>query len=68
MYLMTNKSENSNKTLNPLPKNPPMNFGGGIPSIFSRGASVGPKSTPKVKFNQSTFHTQHKGGTAGGGK
>lgn len=65
---MTNKSENNHKPLNPLPKNPPMNFGGGVPSIFSKGSGIGPKTAPKVKFNQSTFHTQHKGGTVGGSK
>ncbi len=65
---MTNSDNKSKKPINPLPKNPPMNFGGGIPSIFSKGSDIGPKNAPKVKFNQSTFHTQHKGGTVGGGK
>lgn len=62
---MTNNSENKNKS---LPKMPPMNFGGGKPSIFSGGKSFGPKVSHQGKFNQSTFHTQHKGGTVGGGK
>lgn len=64
---MTNKKSDSKKPINPLPKNPPMNFGRGIPSVFSKGTSS-PKKTPMTKFNQATFHTQHKGGTAGGGK
>lgn len=68
MYQMTNNDIENKKPINPLPKNPPMNFGGGTPSVFSKGSVVGPKIVPKIKFNQSTFHTQHKGGTVGGGK
>lgn len=63
---MTNKE--GNKKTNPLPKMPPMNFGGGPPSVFSKGKSFSQKGAPQGKFNQSTFHTQHKGGTVGGGK
>lgn len=63
---MTNKQDS--KKTNPLPKMPPMNFGGGGPSIFSKGSRVPQKGSPQVKFNQSTFHTQHKGGPVGGGK
>lgn len=62
---MTN---NTDKKTNPLPKMPAMNFGGGHPSMFSGGKSFGPKIANRGKFNQATFHTQHKGGTAGGGK
>lgn len=65
---MTNNNTGNAKPINPLPKNPPMNFGGGVPFIFSKGSVSGPKNTPTGKFNQSTFHTQHKGGSAGGGK
>lgn len=60
--------ENKKKAVNPLPKNPPMNFGGGIPSVFSGGEKFTSKAGGQGKFNQSTFHTQHKGGPVGGGK
>jgi hypothetical protein len=63
---MTNND--NNKKTNPLPKMPPMNFGRGMPSIFSKGGRVSQKGSPQGKFNQSTFHTQHKGGPAGSGK
>lgn len=63
---MTNIKED--KKINPLPKMPPLNFGGGGPSMFSRGVSSGPKGAQRGKFNQATFHTQHKGGPASGGK
>lgn len=62
---MTN---NADKKINPLPKMPPMSFSGGRPSMFSKGKPFGPKTSHQGKFNQSTFHTQHKGGTVGGGK
>lgn len=60
---MTNKSLKESK---PLPKRPSLNFGGGMPSMFSRGGFVA-KNTNQGKFNQATFHTQHKGGSAGSG-
>lgn len=63
---MTNTMPENKKVINPLPKNPPMNFGGGLPSMFSKGADSQSKGFTQGKFNQSTFHTQHKGGTSGG--
>lgn len=63
---MTNN--NSDKKINPLPKLPPMNFGGGKPSIYTKGQNFTAKGSTQGKFNQSTFHTQHKGGPVGGGK
>lgn len=63
---MTNKD--TDKKTNPLPKMPPMNFGGGAPSIFSKDNRFSQKGAQQGKFNQSTFHTQHKGGPVGGGK
>lgn len=62
---MTN---NADKKINPLPKMPPLNFGGGVPSVFSKGKNMPQKGFTQGKFNQSTFHTQHKGGPVGGGK
>jgi hypothetical protein len=44
----------------------PLNFGK-KPTILPGSANFGPKPKPMSKFNQSTFHTQHKGGPAAGG-
>lgn len=64
---MAGSSEEKPKN-NPLPKNPPMNFGGGIPSMFSKGKFNPPGQRAVRTGGQSTFHTQHKGGPVGGGK
>jgi hypothetical protein len=72
---MTNKSEE--KTKEPLsqpstgqdaavPKLPTLNFGPKKPSMFSGNKGFFPKGNPRAKFNQATFHTQHKGGPSGG--
>lgn len=58
---MANNTEGSK-----IPKIPTLNFGYKRPSMFSGGPKFNPKGAPKGKFNQSTFHTQHKGGTSGG--
>lgn len=65
---MTNKSkETKDKApLSKVPKNPISNFGFKRPSLFSGNKGFVPKGNPGVKFNQSTFHTQHKGGPSGG--
>lgn len=49
-----------------VPKMPSLNFGGGRPSIFSLNKNFMPKVVQRGKFNQATFHTQHKGGPSGG--
>jgi chorismate synthase len=57
---------NDDKKAVEIPKIPTLNFGAGRPSMFSRGGKFMPKNMSKGKFNQATFHTQHKGGTSGG--
>lgn len=49
-----------------IPKIPTLSFGFKKPSMFSGNKGFVPKGTPGAKFNQSTFHTQHKGGPSGG--
>jgi len=49
-----------------IPKIPTLSFGFKKPSMFSGNKGFMPKGTPGAKFNQSTFHTQHKGGPSGG--
>jgi len=49
-----------------IPKIPTLNFGYKKPSMFSGNKGFMPKGNPGAKFNQSTFHTQHKGGPSGG--
>lgn len=49
-----------------IPKIPTLSFGGGRPSIFSTNKGFVPKGAQRGKFNQATFHTQHKGGPSGG--
>lgn len=49
-----------------IPKIPTLSFGGKRPSMFSSNKGFVPKGTQRGKFNQATFHTQHKGGTSGG--
>jgi hypothetical protein len=52
--------------VNEPPKIPTLNLGK-RPSLFSGGSKVSlPKGFSPGKFNQSTFHTQHKGGPSGG--
>jgi len=57
---------NSSKKSTEIPKIPPLTFGGGKPSIFTSNKDFAPKLPQKGKFNQATFHTQHKGGPSGG--
>lgn len=65
---MTNKGDKNDneKASSQIPKLPPLNFGFKKPSMFSGNKGFMPKGNPRVKFNQSTFHTQHKGGPSGG--
>lgn len=65
MANIDDKKEDKPKST-PIPKLPPLNFSGGKPSMFSKGKGFTPKGTPQGKFNQATFHTQHKGGPSGG--
>jgi len=57
---------NSTKKEVVAPKIPTLSFVGGRPSIFSSNKNFMPKGSVKGKFNQATFHTQHKGGPSGG--
>ncbi|HJY99013.1 MAG TPA: hypothetical protein VJ227_04885 [Patescibacteria group bacterium] len=58
------KAKDTIKVIEP-PKIPTLNFG--KPSFSPTGQRVsGPKGKIQTKFNQSTFHTQHKGGPSGG--
>lgn len=61
-------ADEKNKTIKVTepPKIPTLNFKGGRPSIFSGNKGFMPKGNPSAKFNQATFHTQHKGGPSGG--
>jgi len=65
---MTNKSKNKSKIIEvkEAPKIPLSRFGGQKTSFFSSTKSFVPKGNPGAKFNQATFHTQHKGGPSGG--
>jgi len=65
MANIDSKADKTIKVTEP-PKIPTLNIGGGRTSTFSLGKSFAPKGVPKSRFNQATFHTQHKGGTAGG--
>ncbi|EKE12438.1 MAG: hypothetical protein ACD_13C00219G0008 [uncultured bacterium] len=49
-----------------VPKIPTLNFGYKKPSMFFGNKGFVPKGNTKVKINQATFHTQHKGGPSGG--
>lgn len=73
---MTNSNTDPSKTagedkpskINPIPKMPSLNFGSGKNTFLSgRKVSV-QKPEFRGRFNQATFHTQHKGGSASGGK
>lgn len=57
---------NSTKKPVEIPKIPTLSLGAGRPSIFSSNKVFGPKGAQRGKFNQATFHTQHKGGPSGG--
>jgi hypothetical protein len=57
---------NSTKKETVIPKIPTLSFGGGKPSIFSSNKGFMPKVAQRGRFNQATFHTQHKGGPSGG--
>jgi hypothetical protein len=57
---------NSTKKEVVIPKIPTLSFGGGRPSIFSGNKGFVPKGALRGRFNQVTFHTQHKGGPSGG--
>jgi hypothetical protein len=48
------------------PKIPTISAGFKRPSLFASNKGFAPKAAPRGKFNQATFHTQHKGGTSGG--
>jgi hypothetical protein len=64
---MANKSVKSDqKVKKEIPKIPALGFGFKKQSIFSADKGFVPKMRPEAKFNQATFHTQHKGGTSGG--
>lgn len=58
---MTNKDDKPQEK-----KLPSLGFGLKKQSIFSGNKGFMPKGNPGVKFNQATFHTQHKGGPSGG--
>jgi hypothetical protein len=62
----TKKEADDLPTGTQVPKIPTLSFGGGRPSIFSSNKNFMPKVAAKGKFNQATFHTQHKGGPSGG--
>ena len=57
---------NTTKKEAEIPKIPTLTFGGGRPSMFSSNKGFMSKGSVKGKFNQATFHTQHKGGPSGG--
>ena len=57
---------NDNKKEAVLPKTPALSFGFKRPSMFSSNKNFMPKGPQRGKFNQATFHTQHKGGPSGG--
>ena len=48
------------------PKIPTLSLGFKRPSMFSSNKNFMPKGPQRGKFNQATFHTQHKGGPSGG--
>ena len=60
------KKDSNKQAGSQIPKLPPLGFGFKKPSMFSGNKGFTPKGNPRVKFNQSTFHTQHKGGPSGG--
>lgn len=68
---MADKKTQTIKVTEP-PKIPTLNFGGGIPSMFSRNINQEKFNPPGQRGirtgGQSAFHTQHKGGPVGGGK
>ena len=57
---------NNTKKTDKIPKIPTLSFGGGRPSPFASNKDFAPKGPQRAKFNQATFHTQHKGGPSGG--
>lgn len=65
---MTNKTKNKSNIIEvkEAPKIPLFHFGGQKSSFFSGNKGFVPKNNPGAKFNQATFHTQHKGGPSGG--
>ncbi|MCX6704192.1 MAG: hypothetical protein NTZ07_01980 [Candidatus Woesebacteria bacterium] len=56
----------STKKTAEIPKIPTLSFGLKRSSIFSANKGFMPKVAQRGKFNQATFHTQHKGGPSGG--
>jgi hypothetical protein len=48
------------------PKIPTLTLNFKRPSMFGTNKVFGPHGAQKGKFNNATFHTQHKGGTSGG--
>ena len=48
------------------PKIPTLTLNFKRPSMFGANKVFGPRGAQKGKFNQNTFHTQHKGGPSGG--
>jgi len=66
---MANKSITDDRTLpagRQAPKIPTLNFNFKRPSMFGANQVFGPRGAQKGKFNNATFHTQHKGGPSGG--
>lgn len=66
VYNIHSQMANTTNKGTEIPKIPTLNFGGGRPSIFSSNKGFVPKGAQRGKFNQATFHTQHKGGPSGG--
>ncbi len=61
-----NNKDNKIKETAHIPKLPAFGFIGKKKSMFAGNRNIGPRIPQQNKFNQSTFHTQHKGGTSGG--
>lgn len=57
---------NTTKKGDEIPKIPTLSFGFKKPSMFASSKGFIPKGPQRGKFNQATFHTQHKGGPSGG--
>jgi hypothetical protein len=58
----------ANKTIKVAepPKIPTLTLNFKRPSMFGGNKVFGPRGAQKGKFNNATFHTQHKGGPSGG--
>jgi hypothetical protein len=56
----------NNKDIPKIPIIPSLGFGLKKTSMFGGNKGFMPKGNPRAKFNQATFHTQHKGGPSGG--